>query len=282
MQAPKPALVMLETAAPQWPRRVFVARDSASPSREAFQVQFPRVEIVLNGVYRNQICNADGNILSLDLQPGDCLFLPSNCWNLPAWDNDVTVMSLLFGKLHLGFSRITWDHAQQSFVDVEKRSCFLPGSAPAYSMVSALSGLPPDQLEGGHYANLLVRALVEHSLELIVSEADDEVSRPRHLYQSACSYIQENYHTQITRDRLASHFEVSPNYLSRVFREQGSVGVSEYINTIRIERAKFMLKRYALQLNEISQRCGFHNVNYFCRSFKSRVGRTPSEFRAGG
>lgn len=274
-------LAGLESSLMQWPRRVIVARDSAGPNREAFQVQFPRVEIVLSGVYRNQICDADGNVLTLDLLPGDCLFLPPNSWNLPAWDEDVSVMSLLFGKLHLGFSRISWSVATQSFAQVDKRSCFLPGSAPAYSMVSALSGLPADQLEDGRYANLLVRALIEHSLELVIGDVGDELSRPRQLYQGVCSYIQENYSAQLTRDRLAAQFEVSPNYLSRVFREQGNIGVSEYINTVRIERAKFMLKRYALQLKEISQRCGFQNVNYFCRAFKTRVGRTPTEFRTG-
>jgi AraC-like DNA-binding protein len=272
---------LVESGAPTWPTHVFVGSDAVDPPPESFQVPFPRLEVVLDGTYRNELCNTTGERLTADLFSGDCLFLPPNSWNKPEWDCDVTVMSLLFGNLHLGLSRVTWNTTGPGFENVEKRSCFLPGGAPVYSMVSALSGFQLDRQGGTPYVRLQVRALVEYALELIDHPLSEDVSRPSHLYQSVCSYIQENYHRQINRDQLAMRFEVSPNYLSRVFRDQGNVGISEYVTAVRIERAKFMLKRYAFQLDEISRRCGFRDVNYFCRSFKRKVGRTPSEYRSG-
>lgn len=148
-------------------------------------------------------------------------------------------------------------------------------------MVTALSGLQLDRQGGASFVRLQVRALVEYTMALIEHPLSEDVSKPNRLYQSVCSYIQENYHRSLNRDQLARRFSVSPNYLSRVFREQGSMGISEYVVGIRIERAKFMLKRYAFQLDEISKRCGFRDVNYFCRSFKRNVGRTPTEYRSG-
>lgn len=279
MQEKSEILSILTSLTPDWPTHVYIAQEASSPTLDAFQVPFPRVDLVLSGCYSNRMCGADGQETLVDILPGECLFVPPNNWNIPLWNDNVRVMSFLFGSLHLGYSQISWDAAQQSFLQVRKHSCQLPGDAPVYAMVSALSGLFANKGHHSQHVLTLLKVLLEHSLDLIVQSKENDMSKPQHLYQNACAYIQDNYHTLLTRDRLAEHFEVSPNYLSRVFRQYGNIGISEYINNVRIEQAKFMLKRYEFQLHEISRRCGFHNVNYFCRSFKVRVGRTPTEFR---
>jgi AraC-like DNA-binding protein len=268
--------------APTWPSHVFIGGDAVDPPPNSFQVPFPRLELVLDGVYSNTLCNARGERYTADLTAGSCLFLPSNSWNQPEWDGDVTVMSLLFGNLHLGLSYVTWNQASGSFRDVEKRSSFLPGGTPVYAMVDALTAFQLERQGGSSFVRLQVRALVEYAMELIAHPPTEDVSRPNLLYQDVCSYILENCHKPaMTRDHLAQRFDVTPTYLSRVFRDQGNTGLSEYITETRIERAKFMLKRYDFRLDEISQRCGFRDVNYFCRSFKRQVGRTPTEYRTG-
>lgn len=279
MQEKSEILSILTSLTPDWPTHVYIAQEASSPTPDAFQVPFPRVDLVLSGCYSNRICGADGQETLVDILPGECLFVPPNNWNIPLWNDNVRVMSFLFGSLHLGYSQISWDAAQQCFLQVRKHSCQLPGDAPVYAMVSALSGLFANKGHQSQHVLTLLKVLLEHSLDLIVQSKENDMSKPQYLYQNACAYIQDNYHTLLTRDRLAEHFEVSPNYLSRVFRQYGNIGISEYINNVRIEQAKFMLKRYEFQLHEISRRCGFHNVNYFCRSFKVRVGRTPTEFR---
>ena len=91
--------------------------------------------------------------------------------------------------------------------------------------------------------------------------------------------IQENFQRSITRDNIAERFSISANHLSRLFRQQGHMTLADYITWVRIERAKFMLKKYNFKLNEVSVRCGFKDVNYFCRVFKNRTGSTPSTYR---
>lgn len=55
--------------------------------------------------------------------------------------------------------------------------------------------------------------------------------------------------------------------------------LADYIAWVRIDRAKFMLKKYQFRLSEVAERCGFQDVNYFCRVFKTKTGMTPSEYR---
>lgn len=54
----------------------------------------------------------------------------------------------------------------------------------------------------------------------------------------------------------------------------------DYLTWVRMERAKFMLKKYHFRLHEVATRCGFQDVNYFFRVFKERTGMTPSQYRA--
>ena len=264
----------------QWPLSVVLAYDTTPPRSQSFQVPFPRVEIVLKGVYRNTLCNESGEILTQTLHPGDTLILPADSWNLPLWDENSVVLSLLLGNMHLGMSHVTWRQASRSFESAQKYSCYLPGGAPIYSLFDSIQKLLK---EGAPHlrqtARLLTSVLIDHALTLIEHPMSEDHSRPHQLYQYACSYIEENYAQPLSREQLSEHFQISPNYLSRIFKIHGKTGISEYITRVRIERAQFMLKRYPFQLDEIAKRCGFRDVNYFCRSFKKQTGRTPTAYR---
>ncbi len=126
---------------------------------------------------------------------------------------------------------------------------------------------------------LLLQALLQYSKTILDAPVEKSQSRVQDLYQGICIYIQENFHRQITRDSIATRFSISSNHLSRLFRQQGHMTLADYIAWVRIDRAKFMLKKYNFKLNEVSMRCGFKDVNYFCRVFKNRTGRTPTEYR---
>jgi YesN/AraC family two-component response regulator len=60
---------------------------------------------------------------------------------------------------------------------------------------------------------------------------------------------------------------------------QRHMNFADYMVYVRIDRAKFMLRRYPMHLEEIAHRCSFRDTNYFCRVFKKKTGRTPTEYR---
>ena len=75
------------------------------------------------------------------------------------------------------------------------------------------------------------------------------------------------------------HPPVTPNHVSRLFRQAGDAGFNETVNLARVERAKVMLGQYGTSLKEVARHCGFATTAYFCRTFKKVTQQTPTEYR---
>ena len=78
---------------------------------------------------------------------------------------------------------------------------------------------------------------------------------------------------------MAAKSNVSPGYLSSLFKKETGQTFTAYVNGRRIATAKHLLKTTHLQVQTIAQHCGILDFHYFCRLFKSVVGTTPTEYR---
>lgn len=262
-----------------WPSRVVFGLDTAPPPIGSLQVQFARLELVLGGVYRNVLCNAAATVEQQDVLVDEVLFIAGNCWNEPLWDHDVRLLSLLLGPTHLGVSLMSWSVGARAFTSVEKRNCLVPGNAPLPHMVEALASLREEGASTALHVRLQAHAVVEYARRLIAQPAREEERQSSAFYRAACAFIDENFDRQISRETVARHLGISPNYFSRVFREQGGATFSDYLTHVRIGKAKFLLEKYDMPLPHVAQRCGFNDFNYFYKVFKKVVGRTPTEYR---
>ena len=65
-------------------------------------------------------------------------------------------------------------------------------------------------------------------------------------YESICLHIQENFQITITRKSVANHFGLASNHVSRLFRREGADRFSDYLNLMRMNRAKFMFAQLRL------------------------------------
>lgn len=93
------------------------------------------------------------------------------------------------------------------------------------------------------------------------------------------AYLSEHFTEKISLDVLSSRFFLSRFYLTKRFKEQYGVTISDYILDLRIRRAKELLRFSSLSLDEISAECGFYDLPYFSRKFKKAEGITPSAYR---
>ncbi len=57
------------------------------------------------------------------------------------------------------------------------------------------------------------------------------------------------------------------------------MGFNEYLNHIRLEQARMLLKGHDMKVKDIAHACGFADSNYFCRLFRKTTERSPSEYR---
>jgi AraC-like DNA-binding protein len=259
--------------------RILFAGDDLTPPLFSYQVNFPRLELVISGEYTNQIADPDQGIVDINILAGDVLYIPPNCWNKPKWDSDCSVLSLLFGRRQLGFSLVSKKKGEEGFYDINKYSVQTRSGHAIDHIIDALNALACESRKSPMDEYLLL-SLISYSQSMIFVQAHSEKKRSEDLYQGICIYIQEHFHRIITRSSIANRFNVSPNHLSRLFRLRGHMTLMDYITWVRIDRAKFMLRKYPFKLNEIATRCGFQDVNYFFRVFKNKTGHTPSEYRS--
>lgn len=92
-------------------------------------------------------------------------------------------------------------------------------------------------------------------------------------------YIQQHYKEDIYLDYIAEQFNTSSSYLSRLIKKETSQTFIEYMNSLRTEEAKKLLKNTDKTITEIYESIGFTNRSTFIRVFKTIVGSTPSDYR---
>jgi len=99
------------------------------------------------------------------------------------------------------------------------------------------------------------------------------------LIKRAKNYIKENYSKPITLEDVAREIHVSPQYLSKLFKEETGENFIEHLTAIRIRNAKSLLEADNLSVKEICYSIGYSDPNYFSRIFKKIVGLTPTEYK---
>ncbi|CAH0121564.1 Protein-glutamate methylesterase/protein-glutamine glutaminase [Paenibacillus sp. CECT 9249] len=95
----------------------------------------------------------------------------------------------------------------------------------------------------------------------------------------AVEYINEHYNEDISVANIADVLNLSPNYLSKLFRSETGIRLVEYINQRRIEAAKRLLRETNLKVYEVGEKAGFQETSYFCKVFKELTGVTVTEYR---
>ncbi|WP_312795127.1 GlxA family transcriptional regulator [Tianweitania sp.] len=81
---------------------------------------------------------------------------------------------------------------------------------------------------------------------------------------------------------IASRTNCSPRQLERLFSANLSISPGHAYMTLRIERAKSLLRKTELPISEIAYQCGFVNAGHFARAFREHTGSSPSKFKLSG
>jgi two-component system response regulator YesN len=95
------------------------------------------------------------------------------------------------------------------------------------------------------------------------------------------TYIEEHLNEDLSLVRLAELIYFNPSYVSRLFKQECGVKLSEYIEARRVNKAKELLKLHELKISEVGVRVGYDAPQSFTRFFKKMTGLTPQEYRYG-
>lgn len=99
------------------------------------------------------------------------------------------------------------------------------------------------------------------------------------LVQKAVILIDGDINGDLSLSEIARKNNVSPSYFSALFKKETGYTLIEYVNSKRVDYAKYLLKNTNLQVQTIAQHCGILDFHYFCRIFKKFTGKTPTEFK---
>jgi len=83
----------------------------------------------------------------------------------------------------------------------------------------------------------------------------------------------------LSREEIAAHVYLNPDYLTRIFKKEIGMTISDFVVGERIELAKELLLKTDKHINSIASSIGYSNFSHFSRIFKKSTGRTPQEFR---
>lgn len=92
-------------------------------------------------------------------------------------------------------------------------------------------------------------------------------------------YVQANYQEEITLQEIASHFYLSREYISRKFKQEFGINLSDYLTDIRMDKARLLLLNPHLRIAQVAQMVGYEDEKYFSKVFKKMVGQSPNEYR---
>lgn len=122
--------------------------------------------------------------------------------------------------------------------------------------------------------DLVVRLCRDHSIS-----ATDGKTRVDGI-KRAIGYIKANFDEALTVEKIASAVNMSKYYFCREFHRETGLTVVKYINNLRCREAEKLLHRGKYTVSEVARMCGFENLSYFTRTYKSIIGCTPSDSRA--
>lgn len=133
------------------------------------------------------------------------------------------------------------------------------------------------------YTPILYR-IVQEFLLFLYEVLDTANHRQAHartdIIEQALRYIEENYHhSDLRLEDVAAYVDRSPAYFSSLLTKRHGQSFRQLLSSVRIKEAQRLLLDTKMSVQEIAEKTGFMNANYFSKIFKEKTGCTPRLFR---
>lgn len=100
-----------------------------------------------------------------------------------------------------------------------------------------------------------------------------------HIVANVKKYVSAHIREHLTLQNVAVAFSISPNYLSQIFKKYNDCGFNEYVNLMKIEKAKTLLRQENAKVYEIAEQLGFESAFYFSKVFKKITSVSPRDYQ---
>lgn len=253
-------------------RRIVLLRPfPGTPQASWLCLPYPRLTVCCGGEWRIGVF-LDGKPDVAVLQPGDTLLMHPLCLTHKVQPDDPDVFALVIrpGYMRLRYSTASAIDSFYHFND-SLRLCTMRQLDTLFAV--------EDEEELTRLGPGMLRIALEMLLVDLRNSREKEGGRSYALWGNISSYLVEHFAEDLDRAAVARHFSVTENYISRLARQQTGGSFVDYLNRIRIDHAKTMLKVTRMNVSEIAYACGFSSATYFIRVFKMLEGDSPGAMR---
>lgn len=127
---------------------------------------------------------------------------------------------------------------------------------------------------------LITKALLQQLIfELYQNERGEKHNYSASLkVENIIKYMHENINSKLTLTDLSDRVQLSPAYLSRVFKDNTGYSLIEFFNKMKIDKAKELIIEGNKKVKDVAHEVGFSDEFYFSRIFKKIEGVSPAEF----
>jgi len=124
-----------------------------------------------------------------------------------------------------------------------------------------------------------LRAWTKRMTDAAMNAVDKRRNREPSVIELIEQYVQTHISQDLTREDIAAFLHFNPAYLSRLFKKETGLSLSDYIMDQRMKQAKRLLSESDLKVSDVAEITGYRNFSYFSKLFKKQEGFTPQEFR---
>jgi len=208
--------------------------------------------------------------LTLSLNQRKCLYIALESDNIEIAATYIEQIYCDIGEKEYGKIMMTtaelFDILEKACMDVDINLDFIPKNEKLYEYVKKKNKADLVSSLIGLYRNTL-KEIAAHK----VTYSDN--------VKAAIQFMNKNYDKINGMSEAADAIGVSNSYLSRIFHLETGKTLINFLNQIRIEKAKSYLQLKNMPIKEVVKLCGFNNYSYFMNVFKEYTGKTPKEYQ---
>lgn len=127
--------------------------------------------------------------------------------------------------------------------------------------------------------NSAISRAVDSLGQIAAPAAADEKLSPDEVVRLIRRDIEEHYDQSLKVSRYAEQYFFTKEYLSHLFHQRYDISIQEYLLQVRMDKARELLRDPSLKIQEVAERVGYRDNNYFSKAFRSYYGVSPKDLR---
>lgn len=126
--------------------------------------------------------------------------------------------------------------------------------------------------------HLRCEGILLYSFSMLGEKEVETADKTNETIMSIKKYIDENFSDRnLSVEKISQEFSYNPKYVSGIFKKKFRIGISQYIKTLRIQKACMLMEQGFTSVKDISFQCGFTDQFYFSKVFKDKMNESPKE-----